>query len=285
MGRRETRPGAAVPAGRSGGDRRAVEGVAGAEAFARRWDHRVNGRNVNHSPAVRTAVSEPLVLIPGLGCTGRLFGPQAPVLGRHAVAIADHRSDETMEAIVERLLATAPPRFGLIGLSMGGYVALETQRRAPDRVTRLALLDTSARADTGETRVNRARLIALAEVGRLEDVHRALWPRLVHPDRTGDAELEGVVSAMLRETGAPAFARQQRAILSRRDQRDHCPSIEIPTLVLVGADDLITPPDLAREMAEAIEWASLVVVPGCGHLSTLEQPDAVNEALSRWLQA
>jgi pimeloyl-ACP methyl ester carboxylesterase len=166
---------------------------------------------------------------------------------------------------------------------MGGYISLEVLRQAPGRVTRLALLDTTARPDTEEGRRNRERLIAFAQSGRFEEVHPVLWPRLVHPARYGDRALEGVVIKMMRDTGPEAFVRQQRAIMGRPDSRPMLPGIEIPTLVLVGDQDAITPPEMAREMAEASEWASLVVLPECGHLSTLERPEAVNQALSAWL--
>lgn len=227
---------------------------------------------------------ETLVLVPGLNCTERLFAPQIEALsGACRTVVADHLRDDAMGSIAGRLLAEAPERFALAGLSMGGYIALEVMRQAPERVTRLALLDTSARPDTEEATANRRRLMALVEAGRLEDVHAGRWERLVHPDHRSDRALEEIHREMLRETGPEAYLRQQRAIIARADLRPMLPGIEIPTLVLVGAEDVITPPDLAREMAEAIEWASLVVVPECGHLSTLEQPEAVNRAMKAWL--
>ena len=229
---------------------------------------------------------ETLVLVPGLNCTRALFEPQIRALaGERSILFADHASDATMEGVARRLLDAAPERFAIVGLSMGGYVALEVMRQAAERVTRLALLDTSARADTDEQRQARETLIAMAESGRFAEVHAELWPKLVHPGRRHDQALEGAVKAMARETGPEGFVRQQRAIMSRRDARAMLPGIEIPTLVLVGAEDALTPPERAREMAEAIEWASLVVVPECGHLSSLEQPEAVTQALRLWLAA
>ena len=229
--------------------------------------------------------TETLVLVPGLNCTAALFAPQIEALSAACrIVVADQQQDDSTEAMAARLLAQVPDRFAVAGLSMGGYVALETLRQAPDRVTHLALLDTSARADTPEAGANRERLIALAESGRFEEVHRTLWPRLVHPDRLEDRDLEAVVLGMMRDTGPDAFVRQERAIMSRRDLRPMLPGIEIPTLVLVGEQDVLTPPDLSREIAEAIEWASLVVVPESGHLSTLERPEAVNRALQAWLR-
>ncbi len=229
-------------------------------------------------------MAETLVLIPGLACTARLYESQIAALStERRVVVADHARDDSIPAIATRLLRDAPDRFALAGLSMGGYVAMEVMRQAPERVERLALLDTSARPDTPEASQDRRRLIALAEAGRLEEIHAALWPRLVHPDHRDDQALQDVVLGMMRETGAEAYVRQQRAIMTRPDSRPSLPGIEIPTLVLVGEGDAITPPEIARETAEMIEWASLVVIPEAGHMSTLEQPERVNEALRLWL--
>jgi pimeloyl-ACP methyl ester carboxylesterase len=225
-----------------------------------------------------------LVLIPGLNCTAALFEPQiARFAPDRSILVADHTRDDTIAGMAERLLSSAPERFALVGLSMGGYIAFEVLRQAPARVTRLGLPDTSPRPDTDEARENRRNLIELARRGRFEEVHATLWPRLVAPEHQTDEHLEGIVRDMMHETGPDAFARQQTAIMGRPDSRPLLPSIEIPTLVLVGAEDLITPPEIAREMAEAIEWASLVVVPGAGHLSTLEAPGEVGNALGEWL--
>lgn len=230
-------------------------------------------------------MAETLVLIPGLACTPRLFEAQITALsGERNVIVADHTCDDSIREIAARLLGNAPERFSLAGLSMGGYVALEVMRQAPGRVERLALLDTSARPDTPEARQDRERLIALAEADRFDDIHSRLWPRLVHPDHQADGALQDVVIEMMRQTGPEAYIRQQRAIMGRPDSRPLLPGIEIPTLVLVGEGDAITPPEIAREMAEMIEWASLVVVPEAGHLSTLEQPERVAQALRLWLE-
>jgi pimeloyl-ACP methyl ester carboxylesterase len=232
------------------------------------------------------ALSDAIVLVPGLNSTGRIFEPQIAALkDERPVLVAEHRRDDTIGAIAARLLAEAPERFALLGHSMGGYVALEVLRQAPGRVARLALLDTSARPDTEERRRGRERLIALAERGHFEAVHAALWGSLVHPDHRSDQTIEEVVREMMRETGPETFVRQQRAIMGRPDSRPLLPGIEIPTLVLVGAEDEITPPELSREIAEMVEWASLVVLPSCGHLSPIEQPEAVTAAIRAWLAA
>ncbi|MCB8820651.1 alpha/beta fold hydrolase [Microvirga rosea] len=229
-------------------------------------------------------MAETLVLIPGLGNTSRLYEEQIGALSpTRRIIVADHMRDDSLEKIAGRLLKTAPERFALAGLSMGGYVAMEVLRHAPERVERLALLDTTARPDTDQAREDRLRQISLAENGRFDEILTALWPRLVSPERQADRDLNAVVTGMMRDVGPEAFVRQQKAIMARPDSRSLLPGIEIPTLILVGDEDVITPPEVAREMAEMIEWASLVVVPGAGHLSTLEQPARVSQALEAWL--
>jgi pimeloyl-ACP methyl ester carboxylesterase len=200
------------------------------------------------------------------------------------VTVADHRRDDTMEAIARQVLETAPPRFALIGLSMGGYLAFVIQRMAPERVAKLALLDTSARPDRPEQTERRHAQIALAQGGQFNSVVDALFPLFVHRNRHSDAELKRVVRLMAEETGPDAFVRQQRAIMARPDARPHLGSIGCPTLVLVGEGDELTPPPLSQEIADGIAGASLVTVADCGHLSTLEKPDAVNRALVEWME-
>jgi|SRR5262245_4973149 len=233
-------------------------------------------------------MSEPLpvVLIPGLLCTARLYAEQIPLLWRFGpVMVADNRRDDTMAAIAAHILAAAPPRLALAGLSMGGYLALEVMRQAPDRVARLALLDTNARGDTPEISERRRRQIELAQSGRLGEIVEQQLPLFVHRDRRGDASLIEIVRLMTEETGADAFVRQQRALIRRPDLRPDLAAIRCPTLVLVGDGDELTPPALAKEIAGGIAGARLVVVPASGHLSTLEQPVAVNAALVEWMAA
>ncbi|MFZ4531174.1 MAG: alpha/beta fold hydrolase [Alsobacter sp.] len=229
---------------------------------------------------------EPLLLVPGLNCTGDLFAPLIDVLSpRIPVTVADVASDATIALMAGRALAAAPARFALAGLSMGGYVALEIMRLAPARVTRLALLDTSARPDSDAASQRRRDLIHLAEAGpaAVDEIHRQLWPRLVHPSRWADAQLDAMVLGMARATGAEAFARQQAAIMGRMDSRPFLSAIQVPTLVLVGEEDAITPPELAAEMADSIRSARLVRVPLCGHLPTLECPAEALVAVEGWL--
>jgi pimeloyl-ACP methyl ester carboxylesterase len=226
----------------------------------------------------------PTVLIPGLTCSARLYAGQIPALWRFGpVTVADHTRDDTMAAIARRILAAAPPRFALAGLSMGGYIAFEIMRQAPDRVAKLALLDTGARAEAPEQTERRKVVIALAKSGRYAEVPDIAFPLYVHRNRHNDAGLKQTVRMMAEETGVDAFLRQQQAIITRPDSRPGLGAIKCQTLVLVGDGDEATPPELAREIAGAVGGARLVVIPACGHLSTLEQPDKVTAALLDWM--
>jgi pimeloyl-ACP methyl ester carboxylesterase len=232
------------------------------------------------------AVPLPLLLVPGLLCSARLYAPQVTALWPLGpVTVADHRRDADVAAIAARILADAPPRFALAGLSMGGYVAFAMLRRAPERIAKLALLDTSARPDTPEQSAAREKFIAMAEAGQLAEVVDTLALRFLHRDRRTDATLNRVIRDMAADTGVEAFVRQQKAIMTRPDSRPQLSSIACPTLVLVGEGDELTPPSLAQEIAAGIAGARLVTVPDCGHLSTVERPEAVNAALAEWLEA
>ena len=231
-----------------------------------------------------TSASTPIVLLPGLNCSPRLYGPQLPALWRIGpVQVADHTRADTMEGIAGSVLAAAPLQFHLVGLSMGGYIAFEILRQSPERVLKLALLDTSARADLPEQAERRRGFIQLAEDGRFNEVNDILWPLLVHPSRLNYKALRAVVDAMAAETGPEAFARQQNAIAGRPDSRPNLSSIKNETLVVVGEADQITPPKLAHEIANGIPGARLEVVAECGHLTTLERPDVMTRLLVEFL--
>jgi len=226
----------------------------------------------------------PIVLVPGLNCSPRLYAPQMPALWRFGpVTVADHTRDDSMAGIARRILDAAPPRFALAGLSMGGYIAFEIIRQATGRVAKLALLDTGSRADTPEATAKRHTNIALAQSGRFNDVIDPQFPLYVHPDRVSDKVLKADYLAMCHDVGPQAYVRQLQAIMTRVDSRPLLPMIDCPTLVLVGEQDTATPPELSEEMAAGIPSAKLVKIPACGHLSTMERPEAVTKALVEWM--
>jgi len=229
--------------------------------------------------------TQDLLLLPGLLCDDRLWRDQIAALrGLARCSVPDLTRDDSLAAMAARALSAAPPRFALCGLSMGGYLTFEILRRAPERVTRLALFDTSARPDTPEQARRRHGLMALARSGRFRGVTPRLLPQLVHP-----AHVEGPIGrevmAMAERVGQEAFLRQQAAILGRADSRPDLPGLRLPALIAVGEADMLTPPPLAEEMASLIPGARLAVIPGCGHLPPIEDPAATTTLLRAWLQA
>lgn len=229
-------------------------------------------------------MSQPLVLIPGLLCDAALWAHQCEFLADVAeIAVADVTGDDSVGGMAARILEAAPDQFALAGLSMGGYVALEIMRRGPERVRRLALLDTSARADTPEQLARRRGLIELAAKGRFKGVTPRLLPLLIHPDRQADEMLAGAVMKMAERVGQDAFLRQQKAIMGRPDSRADLGAFDLPTLVLCGRQDALTPVERHEEMAAAIPGARLCIVEESGHLSPMEQPHAVTALMRDWL--
>lgn len=226
-----------------------------------------------------------LVLIPGLINTAALWEAQIAALRDIAhITVADHTRHDSMAALATAILDAAPERFSLAGLSMGGYIALEIMRQAPQRVERLALLDTNARADGAEQSARRRSFIALAERGRFLGISPRMIQDLVHPDHASDRRIANTIVRMARETGREAFIRQQTAIINRIDSRPYLPRIKCPTLVACGREDKLTPVELHEEMARMISGAELRVIDKCGHLPPLEQPDETSRILRDWLQ-
>ena len=226
-----------------------------------------------------------LVLVPGLLCDAALWRGQVEDLGDIAQPwVADVTRDDSMAAMARRVLAEAPVgRFALAGLSMGGYVAQAIMREAPERVERLALLDTSAMADTPEQTARRLALIELAEKGEFRGVTQRLLPLFVHPDRLSDKPLTDAVMAMAERVGRDAFLRQQHAIMGRPDNRPNLPKIKCPALVLCGRQDQMTPLAWSEEIASLIRGAKLDIVEDCGHLTTMERPWETSVAMRQWL--
>jgi len=226
-----------------------------------------------------------LILIPGLLCDDALWMHQVEALSDIAdVQVADITNETAMPDLARSILSGAPERFAVAGLSMGGYVAQDIMRQHPERVSRLALIDTNARADLPEQSASRKALMTEAEAGRFDAIATLLLPKLVNAKHAKTPAIADVVLQMAARVGKDAFLRQQTAILNRVDGRPYLSEIKCPTLVLCGEDDIMTPPAVHEEMVGGIGAnAALVVVPDCGHLSPLEQPDAVSAALRAWL--
>ncbi|HEU5087240.1 MAG TPA: alpha/beta fold hydrolase [Roseiflexaceae bacterium] len=229
----------------------------------------------------------PLILLPGTLCDARLWAAQVTGLSsERTVQVGDLTRDRSIAAMAARVLAVAPPRFALAGLSLGGIVALEIVRRAPQRVERLALLSTTARPPSAG-QVEQWRLFAtLARAGRLDEVVREqLLPKLVSASRLHCPQITTTVAAMAEAVGPDAYLRQLAALETRIDSRPQLGQIACPTLVLAGEADVICPPELHAELAVGIPEAQFMRLPDCGHLSALEQPARVTEVLSAWLAA
>ena len=224
-----------------------------------------------------------LLLLPGLLCDEGLWREVTNDLGSAVRArVADLTQDDSIAAMARRALAKAPERFALAGLSMGGYVALEIMRQAPERVSHLALLDTSAQPDDAERRAKRLAGIESIKLGKFIGVSRGLLASLLSPQHLG-TNLAEEVQAMAERVGQEAYIRQQTAILGRIDSRPSLGAIAVPTLIGVGESDILTPPALARELAAGIAGAELVEFADAAHLPTMENPEAVVAALRMWL--
>jgi pimeloyl-ACP methyl ester carboxylesterase len=226
----------------------------------------------------------PVVFLPGLLCDEALWRNQIKSLESLANChVASIVSEDNMAALARSVLSNAPPQFAMAGLSMGGYVAQEIMRQAPDRVLKLCLLDTSARADTPEQRSKRQLLLTMSKTGQFKGVTPRLLPLLIHKDRLNDQELTITITAMAERVGRQAFHNQQTAILNRIDSRSSLKDIRCPVQIICGSDDALTPPEVMREFAEAIPQARYDIIADCGHLSPLEKSTEVTDLLKRWL--
>ena len=230
--------------------------------------------------------SNNLILLPGLLCTRALWAPQIDALsGTHDITVPDLGQHDTIAGMAAHVLSQAPDRFSLAGLSMGGYVAFEIFRQASERVERIAFLDTSSRPDDETKRIRRQDLIDLAKRGNFKGVSPQLMPLFIHPDRAEDTVLTGIITAMAMDIGSEGFVRQQIAISSRVDSAPTLAKIKCPALVIVGEHDILTPPELAEEIAAGIKGAKLEYIAGAAHLPTLEEPEATNEVMKAWLRS
>ncbi|WOS62006.1 alpha/beta fold hydrolase [Sinorhizobium fredii] len=225
----------------------------------------------------------PLLFLPGLLCDDRLWRDQAIALSDIAdTQIADLTLDDSVEAMARRALARAPANFALVALSLGGYVAFEILRQASDRVSHLALFDTSAAPDDAERIAQRKAAISSLSIGRFSGVTTRLLPKLVHASHIS-GPVGDELKAMAARVGSAAFLRQQHAILGRPDSRPLLPTIQLPTLVAVGDSDVLTPPEEAMEIHLGITGSDYHVFHDCGHLPALEKPGETTAVLRRWL--
>jgi len=228
-------------------------------------------------------MSEPILFIPGLLCTEVVFAKQIVAFADRPIMVANHRDHDSIAAMAHSILAEAPDHFSLIALSMGGYIAMEIMREAPERVAKLALLNTNSRPDGQEQAERRQFLIDMTRKRGFAKVPHLLYPGFVHERREEDEELKAIVVEMSTETGPQAFVRQQTALINRIDSRPRLGEIRCPTMVLVGDGDRLTPPEISNEIHEHIPGSELVVIEDSGHLSPLESPDEVTNALRVFL--
>ncbi len=226
-----------------------------------------------------------LLLVPGLLCDAALWRHQLEGLSDAAeVWVTDkHTGYASIGEIAHAIMQEAPAKFSVAGLSMGGYIALEMALNWSARIERLILLDTTAAADTPSQTERRETLIELARRGKIEEIIQSLLPAFVHPERLRDLELVSEIVEMAKRVGTDKFIRQQEAIISRRNQTSNLHRIACPALVICGREDALTPLECSEKLTAGIPDSELLVVPDCGHLSTMESPRRVTEAMRRWL--
>ena len=225
----------------------------------------------------------PLVLIPGMMCDARMWGCLPDQLHPREVGHTVPDDADTVEALAATVLRQAPPRFALAGLSMGGIVAMEVLRQAPERVERLALLDTNPRAETAEAQAKRGPQIARALSGDLAGVLRDdMKPNYLFPGPDRQSILD-LCMEMALGLGAQVFARQSRALRDRPDQQATLSAFKGPALVLMGEGDKLCPRDRHDLMHDLMPQSRLAIIKGAGHIPTLEQPAQISAELLGWL--
>ncbi|MEK9557991.1 MAG: alpha/beta hydrolase [Alphaproteobacteria bacterium] len=229
-------------------------------------------------------ISATPIFIPGLILTRDIFAAQLDGLADTTTAkTADTLGRDSITAMAEAALALADGPVVPVGISMGGYIAMEMARLAPQRLAGIALLNTQHRADPPERRRQREATIEMAQSDRFRGVTRHLMKSFLSPAALEDETLVARVIAMAEEVGRENFVLQQRAILGRRDQSDTLGALTVPALVLGGGLDTLTPPQASRDMAELIPDAELVIMEEIGHLSTIEAPDKITDILNAYL--
>jgi pimeloyl-ACP methyl ester carboxylesterase len=229
------------------------------------------------------STKQPLILVPGLVCDGAVWAHQRAGLADVAdCVVADVSRPDTMQDMAAEVLAKAPESFAIAGFSMGGYVALEVLRQAPHRVTRLALIDSGARADYPEQTANRKASIADCRAGRYAAAIETMLPVLLHPTRLAQP-LADQVRAMAGRVGSECFVRRQLAMISRTDARDLLRAATIPVRIICGREDRLTPLARSQEVVEITPDARLSIVEDCGHMPPLERPQAATALMRDWI--
>jgi len=230
-------------------------------------------------------MSLPIVLITGQLLTDAVWQPLLDAWPDRDIIVADNQSDDTIEGFAQRLLDNAPPKFALIAHAMGGFIAFEVMRRAPERVAKLALIATLASADGPAQTARRQGYIDLVESGQFEQVVEERIPILFPEDKRNDARLLGIARQMASDTGGATFLAQQRAIMARIDSRPRLGEIAVPTLLIWGEKDGITSRAHHDEILDAIPGAKLKVIAGAGHLPTVEASEVVVPFLADFIDA
>lgn len=229
-------------------------------------------------------MNEPLLLLPGMMCDARLFASQIAAFSLdRPVTVARLTGRATIEEMAQDVLAHAPPRFALAGLSMGGIAAMEIVSQAPERVSRLALMDTNPLPEPADRAADRELQIERVLAGGLRQVMRdEMKPNYLADGPNTDRILD-LCMAMAEALGADVFVDQSRALQRRPDQRDTLRTVRVPTLILCGEDDALCPLERHELMRDLVAGARLAVIPGAGHLPVLEQPERTNAELKQWL--
>jgi len=227
-----------------------------------------------------------LVFLPGLACDERLWAAQMPIVPPELRPLVTdvHTRHTRVDSMAEVLLREHDGPLLLCGASMGGMLAMEAARRAPDRIVGLALLGTNAGPETPEMFELRTSAIELFERGQARQVIEANAHIAFHPRQAADAPLLQRYVDMVLDAGADQLIAQNRAVMHRPDARIHLPTLACPVLVMCGDGDALTPPECSREIVSLVPQAQFVMVPECGHMLTMEKPSLVNDALLRWLQ-
>ena len=229
----------------------------------------------------------PLILLPGTLCDERLWGHQLKYLSDIAeVTIGDVTKEDSISSLAHSILKKAPERFALAGLSLGGIISLEIMRIAPERVIKLALLDTNPNPPDYNQIAVWERFIDMANNGQFLDITIThLLPILIHPNRRKDEALVSTIIDMAKKIGKESYIKQLKAVITRLDQRPILSTIACPTMVLVGKEDMVCPVHMSEFLTESIPTASLEIIEHSGHLSTLEQPEKVSALLKGWLNS